>query len=88
MLTLTAFFLHHQKTLYELQKNDATFLIDPDSSLRKQYECWLEIIEDQLTDERITKHLSSSKILNDQYLKLVPEKVSHIMFWKRCHFLF
>lgn len=72
-----------QKAIYELQKNEKTFTQDPESSLRSKYDCWLEIIEDQLTEERLTKQLTSSQMLNNQYLTLVPDKVSHQLFWKR-----
>ncbi|KAF2883553.1 hypothetical protein ILUMI_22617 [Ignelater luminosus] len=72
-----------QQAIYELQKNEKTFLEDPDPSLNKQYQCWLEIIDDQLTEERLNKHLNSSVTLNNQYLKLVPDNVPHQLFWKR-----
>lgn len=72
-----------QQAIYELQKNAKTFTTDPDSSLSKQYECWLEIIDDQLSSERIEKHLNSSTVLKEQYEKLVPDEVSHQLFWKR-----
>lgn len=72
-----------QKAIYELQKNEKTFTLDPEASLSKKYECWLEIIDDQLTEERLTKHLTNSATLNSQYFSLVPDKVSHQTFWKR-----
>ncbi|KAK4884870.1 hypothetical protein RN001_001141 [Aquatica leii] len=72
-----------QQIIYELQKNEKTFLEDPDPSLDKQYQCWLEIIESQLDEDRLIKHLTNSTILNNQYRKLVPDRVSHEEFWKR-----
>lgn len=72
-----------QKALYELQKDPITFLEDPDECLQKQYNCWLEIIDDQLSDDRIAKHVNSSEVLKCQYAKLVPEVVEHQTFWKR-----
>ncbi|KAF5296129.1 hypothetical protein FQR65_LT10299 [Abscondita terminalis] len=72
-----------QQIIYELQKNEKTFLEDPDPSLDQQYQCWLEIIESQLDDDRLAKHLSNSNTLNNQYLLLVPDRVSHQQFWKR-----
>ncbi|XP_050504805.1 BSD domain-containing protein 1-B isoform X1 [Diabrotica virgifera virgifera] len=72
-----------QKALYELQKDPVTYLEDPDESLRKQYNCWLEIIDDQLNDDRIAKHVNSSEILKQHYAKLVPDIVEHQVFWKR-----
>lgn len=72
-----------QRAIYELQKNEKTFLNDPEPSLSTKYECWLEIVDEQLTEERLTKHLTSSEMLNKQYLTLVPDMVSHQLFWKR-----
>ncbi|XP_018325225.1 BSD domain-containing protein 1-B isoform X2 [Agrilus planipennis] len=72
-----------QQEIYNLQKNETTFLDDPEDSLMMQFNCWLEIIEDQLSEERLNRHLNSSLTLKNQYEKLVPEKVSHILFWKR-----
>lgn len=72
-----------QMAIYELQKNEKTFTQNPEECLNKKYECWLEIIDDQLSEERLTKHLTSSVTLNNQYLSLVPDQVSHQLFWKR-----
>lgn len=72
-----------QQAVYELQIKSETFLNDPDTSLSVQYECWLEIITDQLTESRLAKHLSKSDILSEQYKTLCPEHVSHDSFWKR-----
>jgi len=72
-----------QQAVYNLQKDENTFLTDPDSSLQKQYECWLEILDENLSDERLAKHLQSSVTLNTQYMNLVPDKVSTELFWKR-----
>ncbi|KAG5891677.1 hypothetical protein JTB14_020095 [Gonioctena quinquepunctata] len=78
-VTLTKF----QKALYELQKDPSTFLCDPDEELHKQFKCWLEIIDDQLSDDRVAKQVNSSEVLKRQYAKLVPEIVEHQLFWKR-----
>lgn len=72
-----------QRGLYELQKDPNTFICDPEENLSKQYQCWLEIIDDQLSDDRIAKQVNSSEILKKQYAKLVPEFVEHHTFWKR-----
>ncbi|GJQ78599.1 hypothetical protein Trydic_g11707 [Trypoxylus dichotomus] len=72
-----------QQAVYELQKNDSTFLTDPETALQKRYHCWLEIIDDQLSEQKLNKHLTASTILNEKYIKLVPERVSHALFWKR-----
>lgn len=72
-----------QQSVYKLQKDEKTFLNDPELALKKQYECWLEIIDDQLSEDRIAKHLASSETLKTQYSTLVPNLVSHTLFWKR-----
>lgn len=79
-VTLTGF----QKHLAELQAYDATYLTAPDSSLTDNYQRWLEIVDQQqFTQNQLAKHLSSSDILNEKYLALVPDQVSHMEFWKR-----
>lgn len=80
IVTLTGFAKH----LAELQTNDATFLQEPVDELAPQYKRWLEVVEqEQFTEPRLTKQLTNSQILNEKYLSLVPEKVSHMEFWKR-----
>lgn len=79
-VTLTGF----QKHLAELQKNPDTYVQEPFDVLQGQYQRWLEVVEqDQFTQARLAKHLTSSTILNEKYIHLVPEKVSHMEFWKR-----
>lgn len=75
-----------QAKLYRLITTPETFLLDVDESLLPQYNSWLEISDDQLTTEKLTKQLVASPELHNQYETLVPEHVSHINFWKR--FLF
>lgn len=73
-----------QKHLAELQINEATYMAPPDSTLTDNYQRWLEIVEqDQFTQNQLAKHLSGSEILNEKYLTLVPDKISHMEFWKR-----
>lgn len=80
IVTLTGF----QKHLAELQANEATYMAPPDSTLTENYQRWLEIVEqDQFTQNQLAKHLSSSEILNEKYLSLVPDKITHMEFWKR-----
>lgn len=79
-VTLTGF----QKHLAELQSNDGTYLTAPDPSLTENYQRWLEIVDQtQFTQNQLAKHLSSSDILNEKYLALVPDQISHMEFWKR-----
>ncbi|KAK9873816.1 hypothetical protein WA026_002174 [Henosepilachna vigintioctopunctata] len=72
-----------QQIIYDLQMNEKTFTMEPEAHLCKQYECWLEIIEDQVSDDRIEKYLKTSDVLRRQYDKLVPDQVDKDSFWKR-----
>lgn len=72
-----------QKAIYDLQKNEKTFTEDPDESLKPKFECWLEIIDEQLSEDRLNKQLKSSAILQKQHGKLVPGNVPQLLFWKR-----
>lgn len=69
--------------MYDLQNDPNTYLCEPEERLQKQFQCWLEIVDDQLSDERITKHVNSSEVLKKQYAKLVPDIVEYRTFWKR-----
>lgn len=45
---------------------------------------WLECVDqDQFTQNQLARHLTSSEILNEKYLSLVPDKLPHMEFWKR-----
>lgn len=79
-ITLTGF----QKHLAELQANDGTYLSPPDATLQENYQRWLECVDqDQFTQNQLARHLTSSEILNEKYLVLVPDKLPHMEFWKR-----
>lgn len=87
VIILLLYYFHHnkflQKSLYKLQKDRNTFINHPEEKLSKQFQCWLEMIDDQLSDELIARHVNSSEILKQQYAILVPDFVEHHMFWKR-----
>lgn len=79
-VTLTGF----QRHLAGLQSEDNTYLTEPSDRLAENYQRWLEVTEqDQFTQSRLAKHLTSSEILNEKYLALVPERVTHMDFWQR-----
>ncbi|XP_055704806.1 BSD domain-containing protein 1-A-like [Phlebotomus papatasi] len=79
-VTLTGF----QKHLAELQANEDTYVTEPSDDLVEKYQRWLQVVEqDQFTEQRLAKHLTSSQILNEKYLSLVPDSVPHMEFWKR-----
>ncbi|KAK6622533.1 hypothetical protein RUM44_002345 [Polyplax serrata] len=75
-----------QVKIHELIKNADTFLLEIEESMLPQYNSWLEILDDQLSTEKLTKQLVASPDLHNQYEKLVPQHVTHITFWTR--FLF
>lgn len=77
---LTGFYKH----LAELQSMDGTYLEEPADELSEKYKRWMEVVEqEQFTEPRLARHLTSSTILNEQYVALVPAKVAHMDFWKR-----
>lgn len=72
------------KHLAELQSMEGTYLEEPSDELSEKYKRWMEVVEqEQFTEPRLTRHLASSTILNEQYTALVPSKVAHMDFWKR-----
>ncbi|PSN43085.1 hypothetical protein C0J52_19295 [Blattella germanica] len=72
-----------QMMQHALVTDTNTFLTDPEKRYEKQYEAWLEIIEDQLTADRLSKMMAANPDLHSQYTTLVPDKVSHLEFWQR-----
>lgn len=64
-----------QKKLYEIVRDPKTFLMDPEVEYLPQYEAWLEIIDDQLSMDRLSRQLSANPDLQRQYTKLVPDQV-------------
>lgn len=62
--------LHHA-----LVTNPNTFLLGPEKEYEKQYEAWLEIVEDQLSADRLSKLMASNPELHSQYTALVPSQV-------------
>lgn len=60
---------------HALITNPDTFLSDPENKYKQQYEAWLEIIEDQLTADRLSKMMAANPDLHSQYTALVPDQV-------------
>jgi hypothetical protein len=60
---------------HALITNPDTFLSDPEKRYEQQYEAWLEIIEDQLTADRLSKMMAANPDLHSQYTTLVPDQV-------------
>lgn len=64
-VTLTGYAKH----LAELQANEETYLEEPSKTdeLAEKYRMWLEVVEqDQFTQQRISRMLESSQILNEK----------------------
>lgn len=73
----------YQMLQHALVTNPNTFLLGPEKEYEKQYEAWLEIVEDQLSADRLSKLMASNPELHSQYTALVPNQVSHLEFWQR-----
>ncbi|XP_045482888.1 uncharacterized protein LOC123686684 isoform X2 [Harmonia axyridis] len=72
-----------QQIIYDLQSNEKTFTTEPEPFLSEQYNCWLQISEEQVYDDKLEKYLKRSDILRKQYEILVPNKVDKDKFWTR-----
>lgn len=74
-----------QQAVYNIQKSDDTFLLDPNENLTLsvQYQCWLEIFNEKLNNNHIAKLLMHSVELREKYTKFVPDVISNDTFWKR-----
>lgn len=64
-----------QMLQHALVMNPNTFLLGPEKEYEKQYEAWLEIVEDQLGADRLSKLMASNPELHSQYIALVPSQV-------------
>lgn len=65
-----------QMLQHALVTNPNTFLLGPEKEYEKQYEAWLEIVEDQLSADRLSKLMASNPELHSQYTALVPNQVT------------
>ncbi|KAL4716501.1 hypothetical protein ACJJTC_015929 [Scirpophaga incertulas] len=73
----------YKRELEALQQVDATFIVPADSP---EFTAWRASIEDSdcvIRPTSAVKRLQSNPILKQQYLKLVPDAVSHEVFWER-----
>lgn len=75
-----------QAQLHTLMTSEETFLLEPSDIEAAQFAAWLDIQEDLLNNDTLTKLMVTYAELHSQYTKLVPSKVSHADFWQR--FLF
>ncbi|XP_034244407.1 BSD domain-containing protein 1-like isoform X2 [Thrips palmi] len=75
-----------QAQVHTLMTSEETFLAEPSDIEATQFSAWLDIQEDLLNNDSLTKLMVTYAELHSQYTKLVPSKVSHADFWQR--FLF
>lgn len=76
-----------QTQIYNLGSDSGTFLRDIEPELLPRYEAWLEVVEGnenkQLSNEKLIKMLVNNPQLQTNYETLVPNKISHALFWNR-----
>lgn len=75
-----------QAQLHSLMTTEETFTVEPSDAEAAQFSAWLEIQDDILNHDNLTKLMVTHTELHVEYTKLVPSKVSHADFWQR--FLF
>jgi len=64
--------------------DEYVYLHDPDNM--EDYEKWLTKFDLEDKNEEIVDLLSSNPHLQLHYTQLVPDKVSHLVFWHRFYF--
>ncbi|KAL1455354.1 hypothetical protein WDU94_009454 [Cyamophila willieti] len=76
-----------QTQLYALGNDPDTYLKEIEPELLPRYEAWLELVEEQgnkqLSNEKLIKMLVNNPQLQNNYETLVPNKISHALFWNR-----
>lgn len=78
-----------QAQLHTLMTSEETFLIEPSDIEAAQFSAWLDIQEDLLNNDSLTKLMVTYAELHSQYTKLVPSKASNLslsylinLFWE------
>ncbi|XP_076033428.1 BSD domain-containing protein 1-like isoform X2 [Oratosquilla oratoria] len=71
-----------QAAVYAVCQDPATFLTDPEGE-EQQYEQWLLTFDLETRQSELSDLLVNNQALRQQYTKLVPAQVSHIVFWHR-----
>ncbi|KAI5731827.1 hypothetical protein M8J77_016716 [Diaphorina citri] len=76
-----------QAQLYALSNDPDTYLKEIEPELLPRYEAWLELLEEQgnkqLSNEKLIKMLVNNPQLQDNFQNLVPNQLSHTLFWNR-----
>ncbi|XP_046386400.1 BSD domain-containing protein 1-like [Ischnura elegans] len=75
-----------QARLFTLTADPATFLVDPVEA--REYEAWLGVVgegdgEGIMAPEKLSALMAACPRLHEQYNNLVPNEVSHCLFWHR-----
>lgn len=75
-----------QARLFTLTADPATFLVDPVEEI--EYEAWLGVVrevdgEGIMAPEKLSALMAACPRLHEQYNLLVPNEVSHSLFWYR-----
>ncbi|XP_071448817.1 BSD domain-containing protein 1-like [Hetaerina americana] len=75
-----------QARLFTLTADPATFLVDPIEA--REYEAWLGVVgegdgEGIMAPEKLSALMAACPRLHEQYNHLVPNEVSHCLFWHR-----
>jgi len=76
---------HYLKAkIYSLGLDEAVFLKDPEDM--ESYEKWLAHFDLEVKNDEIADLLTANPHLQLHYSQLVPEKVSHVVFWHRFYY--
>uniref|UniRef100_A0A1B6EDN0 BSD domain-containing protein n=1 Tax=Clastoptera arizonana TaxID=38151 RepID=A0A1B6EDN0_9HEMI len=76
-----------QSRIYSLATDPRTFTEEIPNEQLPQFEAWLSVFEeDKISPEKLSRMLAANSALQQNYESLVPQHVSHAVFWQR--FLF
>jgi hypothetical protein len=71
--------------IYTMSYDESLFLEDPQDI--DDYERWMSHFDLEEENEETVNLLAHNSNLQEQYTKLVPSKVSHLVFWHRFYYL-
>ncbi|XP_037088740.1 BSD domain-containing protein 1-like [Pollicipes pollicipes] len=72
-----------QTELHRLAADPNTYLAEPAEAERARYEAWSAELDLEARQAELSDLLASSRTVLDQYTRLVPAEVSHVLFWHR-----
>jgi hypothetical protein len=73
-----------QAKIYTLALEERVFLEDPEDM--KSYDEWTATFDLELKNDELADLLTSNPHLQLHYSQMVPEKVSHLLFWHRFYY--